>query len=67
MQATTSTAQFMRMSMLDPALRRKPDAKPFCRTRLYLDSANVTQWELWMSTGLFFGENKLVQASFLCS
>lgn len=57
MKATPSTSQIMRMSMLDPALRRKPDAKaePFSRTRLYLDSANVTQWELWMSTGLFYG------------
>ncbi|GFR49423.1 hypothetical protein Agub_g11480 [Astrephomene gubernaculifera] len=45
------------MSMLDPKMRRDPQKKqsPFTNLRLYIDSANVTQWELWLSTNMFYG------------
>lgn len=46
------------MSMLDPAHRRDPVEKsePFTKLRMFLDSASITNWELWMSTRLFYGE-----------
>ncbi|KAG2431800.1 hypothetical protein HXX76_009295 [Chlamydomonas incerta] len=45
------------MSMLDPAHRRNPENKsePFTQLRMFLDSASITNWELWMSTRLFYG------------
>lgn len=40
------------------ARRRRPEVKDRAessRLRLFLDSANLTQWELNMSTGMFYG------------
>ncbi|GLC33795.1 hypothetical protein PLESTB_000117300 [Pleodorina starrii] len=33
--------------------QKKPEA--FTKLRLFIDSANLTQWELWLSTNLFYG------------
>lgn len=40
------------------ARRRRPDGreKADSRLRLFLDSSNLTQWELYTSTGMFYGE-----------
>ncbi|KAG2454458.1 hypothetical protein HYH02_001477 [Chlamydomonas schloesseri] len=57
-QQLQQTSALYSMSMLDPAHRRGPEKtepSSWTQLRLFLDSASVTNWELWMSTRLFYG------------
>ncbi len=33
----------------------RQEAAPRAKLRMFLDSANTTQWTLWFNTGLFYG------------
>lgn len=58
-KATITRALPYSLSMIDSKSRRDPDKQPQLATnlRLFLDSASITQWELWLSTNLFYGEH----------